>query len=374
MSDPPFSRMEVVSLVVRLTLVSAVTFWSIKWIMNQVDPTNTSKKKARKTAAEQLKRLANDQHAVEISKLNDYEMMIAAHLVNPKEIKVTWEDIAGLEGLIQELRETVILPIQRKELFADSLLTTPPKGVLLHGPPGCGKTLIAKATAREAGTYFINLDLSILTDKWYGESQKLATAVFTLAVKLQPCIIFIDEIDSFLRARNSSDHEATAMMKAQFMSLWDGLITDPNCTVIIMGATNRPQDLDRAILRRMPAAFHVPMPNVTQRRQILSLILEHEPISSDLDVEAIAKCTDGFSGSDLRELCRNAAVYRVRDYVRQEINSNLNRRQRNNSDEDVFHDTLRPITMDDLKFSYTKMRESKIQCGSLNIQSRIDLD
>lgn len=114
-------------------------------------------------------------------------------------------------------------------------------GVLLHGPPGCGKTLIAKATAHEAGTFFINLDVSLLTDKWYGESQKLARAVFSLAMKLQPCIIFIDEIDSFLRARTTSDHEATAMMKAQFMSLWDGLITDPNCTVIVMGATNRPQ-------------------------------------------------------------------------------------------------------------------------------------
>lgn len=374
MSDPAFSRMEIVSLVVRLTLVSAVTFWSIKWIMNQVDPTNKSKKNARKAAEEQLKRLASSRHKVHVEKFNDYEMMIAAHLVNPQEIKVTWDDIAGLEGLIQELRETVILPIQRKELFADSLLTTAPKGVLLHGPPGCGKTLIAKATAREAGTYFINLDLSILTDKWYGESQKLAAAVFTLAVKLQPCIIFIDEIDSFLRSRNSSDHEATAMMKAQFMSLWDGLITDPNCTVIIMGATNRPQDLDKAILRRMPATFHVPMPNVAQRRQILGLILEHEPTSDDLDVEVIAKCTDGFSGSDLRELCRNAAVYRVRDYVRQEINSNLNRRPRNNSDDDVYHDALRPITMDDLKYSYNKMREGKIQCGSLNIQPRIDLD
>lgn len=374
MSDPAFSRMEIVSLVVRLTLVSAVTFWSIKWIMNQVDPTNKSKKNARKAAEEQLKRLASSRHKVHVEKFNDYEMMIAAHLVNPQEIKVTWDDIAGLEGLIQELRETVILPIQRKELFADSLLTTAPKGVLLHGPPGCGKTLIAKATAREAGTYFINLDLSILTDKWYGESQKLAAAVFTLAVKLQPCIIFIDEIDSFLRSRNSSDHEATAMMKAQFMSLWDGLITDPNCTVIIMGATNRPQDLDKAILRRMPATFHVPMPNVAQRRQILGLILEHEPTSDDLDVEVIAKCTDGFSGSDLRELCRNAAVYRVRDYVRQEINSNLNRRPRNNSEDDVYHDALRPITMDDLKYSYNKMREGKIQCGSLNIQPRIDLD
>ncbi|KAL1488634.1 hypothetical protein ABEB36_014434 [Hypothenemus hampei] len=374
MNDSGFTRTEMVSLVVRLTIVSAVTFWSIKWLLNQVDPTNKSKKKARQTAQEQLKRIALNNQKLQIDQFNDYEMMIAAHLVNPHDIKVTWGDIAGLESLIQELRETVILPIQRKDLFADSLLTTAPKGVLLHGPPGCGKTLIAKATARDAGTYFINLDLSILTDKWYGESQKLASAVFTLAIKLQPCIIFIDEIDSFLRARNSTDHEATAMMKAQFMSLWDGLITDPNCTVIIMGATNRPQDLDKAILRRMPATFHVPMPNIAQRRQILSLILEHEPTSPDVDVEVIAKVTDGFSGSDLRELCRNAAVYRVRDYVRQEISSNLNGRPRNNSEDEQFHDTLRPIMMDDLKYSYRKMRESKIQCGSLNIQPRIDLD
>ena len=96
----------------------------------------------------------------------------------------------------------------------------------------------------------------------YGESQKLATAVFTLAVKLQPCIIFIDEIDSFLRTRNSADHEATAMMKALFMSLWDGLMTDSNCTVIVMGATNRPMELDSAILRRMPASFRISLPNV----------------------------------------------------------------------------------------------------------------
>lgn len=101
-----------------------------------------------------------------VEKLSDYEMMIAAHLVHPEDISINWDDIAGLESLIQELRETVILPIQRKELFADSQLTQPPKGVLLHGPPGCGKTLIAKATAKEANTRFINLDVSILTDKW----------------------------------------------------------------------------------------------------------------------------------------------------------------------------------------------------------------
>lgn len=92
--------------------------------------------------------------------------MIASHLIHPEDINITWSDIAGLENTIQELRETIIIPIQRRELFADSELTRPPKGVLLHGPPGCGKTLIAKATAKEAGTCFINLDLSILTDKW----------------------------------------------------------------------------------------------------------------------------------------------------------------------------------------------------------------
>lgn len=295
-------------------------------------------------------------------------MMIAAHLVHASDIKNTWEDIAGLDHVIQEIRQTVIFPIQHRELFTDSQLTQPPKGVLLHGPPGCGKTLIAKATAKESGTRFINLDVSILTDKWYGESQKLAAAVFSLAIKLQPCIIFIDEIDSFLRARNSTDHEATAMMKAQFMCFWDGLITDPNCVVIIMGATNRPQDLDRAILRRMPATFHIPMPNVIQRRQIFKLILENEPVADDVDVLKLAHASDGFSGSDLRELCRNASLYRVRDFM----NSNKSEYSTSESEE-AYHDALRPITMDDLMLSLNNMKESKAHYGSMPM-TRIDLD
>ncbi|KAF5278197.1 hypothetical protein FQA39_LY18385 [Lamprigera yunnana] len=368
-----FSRSELIGLVVRLTLVSAATFFSIKWLINQVDPTNKSKKKAKKRAEEQLRRLAGSGNTpVSIDKLSEYELMIAAHLVHPHDITITWEDIAGLQLLIQELRETVILPIQRKELFADSQLTQPPKGVLLHGPPGCGKTLIAKATAKEAGTRFINLDVSILTDKWYGESQKLAAAVFTLAVKLQPCIIFIDEIDSFLRMRNSRDHEATAMMKAQFMSFWDGLSTEANCTVIIMGATNRPQDLDRAILRRMPATFHVPMPDSKQRQQILQLILQNEPVSSDVNLSLISISTDGFSGSDLHELCRNASVYRVRDFMKNAPIPEVASGNHLHDSEDEYRDALRPITMDDLNKSLNKMRESKLHCGSLPM-SRIDI-
>ncbi|CAH2044225.1 unnamed protein product, partial [Iphiclides podalirius] len=364
---------------IRVAFVSAVTYFSIKWLVNQIDPTSKSRKKAEERAREQLRKAGlGGKHSVALDKLTDHEMIIASQLVVPDEMNVNWKDIAGLDHLIQELRETVILPIQKRELFADSRLTQPPKGVLLHGPPGCGKTLIAKATAKEANMSFINLDVSLLTDKWYGETQKLAAAVFSLAVKLQPCIVFIDEIESFLRTRTQHDHEATAMMKTQFMSLWDGLITDNTCTVIIMGATNRPQDLDKAIQRRMPATFHVPMPNEQQRERILQLILRPEPVATDIDYRRLASATEGFSGSDLHELCRQAAVYRVRELARGEFareseEAATNKSSNSDSDEE-YVDAVRPITMEDLRQSLNKLKESKIQCGSLAATMRIELD
>lgn len=386
MEGSAFTRNDVFQMAIRVAFVSAVTYFSIKWLVNQIDPTSKSRKKAEERAREQLRKIScraglSGKHALALDKLTDHEMIIASQLVVPEEINVNWKDIAGLDHLIKELRETVILPIQKRELFADSRLTQPPKGVLLHGPPGCGKTLIAKATAKEANMSFINLDVSLLTDKWYGETQKLAAAVFSLAVKLQPCIVFIDEIESFLRTRTQHDHEATAMMKTQFMSLWDGLITEPTCTVIIMGATNRPQDLDKAIQRRMPATFHVPMPSDAQRERILQLILRHEPTADDIDYKRLANATEGFSGSDLHELCRQAAVYRVRDLAREEIAREENARENeqtnktNASDsEEEFVDAVRPITMEDLKLALGKLKESKIQCGTLAPSMRIELD
>lgn len=376
-----FTRNDVFQMAIRVAFVSAVTYFSIKWLVNQIDPTSKSRKKAEERAREQLRKAGlGSKHSIALDKLTDHEMIIASQLVVPDEISVNWKDIAGLDHLIQELRETVILPIQKRELFADSRLTQPPKGVLLHGPPGCGKTLIAKATAKEANMSFINLDVSLLTDKWYGETQKLAAAVFSLAVKLQPCIVFIDEIESFLRTRTQHDHEATAMMKTQFMSLWDGLITEPTCTVIIMGATNRPQDLDKAIQRRMPATFHVPMPSETQRERILQLILRSEPVAEDIDYKRLASSTEGFSGSDLHELCRQAAVYRVRDLARDEMVREMNNeikpktgKSGSDSDEE-YVDAVRPITMEDLRLSLSKLKESKIQCGTLAPSMRIELD
>lgn len=328
-----------------------------------MDPTYQRKEAAAKAASELMKTLG-----IKIKEeLTDYELMIASQLVDPKSIPVTWTNIGGLSSLIKDIQDTVILPVKRKDLFSDSQLTQPPKGVLLYGPPGCGKTMIAKATAREAGCNFINLDLSILTDKWYGESQKLAGAVFSLAVKIQPCIVFIDEIDSFLRNRSVQDHEATAMMKSLFMTLWDGIVTDPQNVIIVMGATNRPRDLDPAIRRRMPAVFHIPLPSEAQREDILKLILSEESVADNVDLKKVASETEGFSGSDLRELCRAAALYRVRDFFEMHPSVSSKKTEDNSQinftlseDQEKSQDTLRPITMDDLLKSKEKMKETKV--------------
>ncbi|XP_044221235.1 outer mitochondrial transmembrane helix translocase [Thunnus albacares] len=358
----PLSRNEVVGMLLRLTIFGAATYYSIKWVIEAMDPTYKQKNQAKKRAELLMKRIG-----VEGVKLTEYEMNIASHLVDPQTMKVSWRDIAGLDEVINELQDTVILPFQKRHLLAGSKLFQPPKGVLLFGPPGCGKTMIAKATAKASGCKFINLQASTLTDMWYGESQKLTAAVFSLAVKIQPCIIFIDEIESFLRNRSSLDHEATAMMKAQFMSLWDGLDTSSTTQVMIMGATNRPQDVDPAILRRMPATFHVGLPNTRQRQDILKLILAGENLSNAINLKEIAEKTESYSGSDLRELCRDAAMYRVRDYVRKEQMRQIAQQLQDCQEEEkpVDEERLRPVTQLDLLFGLDKMKESKRATASM---------
>ncbi|KAF6733647.1 ATPase family AAA domain-containing protein 1-A [Oryzias melastigma] len=368
----PLSRNEVLGMLIRLTVFGAATYYSIKWVVDAMDPTSKQKSQSKKRAEQLMKRIG-----VEGIKLTDYELNIATHLVDPQTIKVSWNDIAGLEDIINELQDTVILPFQKRHLLPGSKLFQPPKGVLLFGPPGCGKTMIAKATAKASGCKFINLQASTLTDMWYGESQKLTAAVFSLAVKIQPCIIFIDEIESFLRNRSSLDHEATAMMKAQFMSLWDGLDTSPTTQVMVMGATNRPQDVDPAIRRRMPAAFHVGLPDVRQREDILRLILAGENLSNAINLKQIAERTQGYSGSDLRELCRDAALYRVRDYVRKEEMRQIGRLLQDHEEEElpVDKEQLRPVTQLDLLFGLDKMKESKRATSTmLGSPSEVPLD
>jgi SpoVK/Ycf46/Vps4 family AAA+-type ATPase len=198
-------------------------------------------------------------------------------------------DIGGLEDIISSLQESVIIPLLYPGLFrSSSTLLTAPKGVLLYGPPGCGKTMLAKALAKESNATFINIAASVLTNKWFGESNKLVAGLFSLARKTQPSIIFIDEIDSFLRERSKGDHEVTAMMKAEFMtfvisfpfavtetsclcSLWDGLLSSSD-RILVLGATNRIRDIDPAFLRRMPKQFPLSLPDTAQREKILTLV------------------------------------------------------------------------------------------------------
>ncbi|KAI1725016.1 ATPase family associated with various cellular activities (AAA) domain-containing protein [Ditylenchus destructor] len=269
-----------------------------------MDPNFEANRQAKaRVAAMMLKLKLNPKE-----QLTPYETRIATMLVSGDE-GVEWSIIGGCDSLLSELNERVITPLRLKSspAFSRSALFSPAKGVLLHGPPGCGKTLIARAIARASGANFIHFDTSVIHDKWYGETQKLTSALFSLAKKIQPCIIFIDEIDSFLRSRNSFDHEISAQTKAMFMSLWDGFFASDD-SIIILGATNRPHDIDAAILRRLPLRFMIPMPGIDSRVDILRVILKDEKMANDIDLYKVAEKAPNTSGSDLKEICRNAAL------------------------------------------------------------------
>ncbi|KAF4632493.1 hypothetical protein G7Y89_g5639 [Cudoniella acicularis] len=256
--------------------------------------------------------------------LDQYESQIALEVVAPEDIPVGFDDIGGLDDIIEELKESVIYPLTMPHLYShSSSLLAAPSGVLLYGPPGCGKTMLAKALAHESGACFINLHISTLTEKWYGDSNKLVRAVFSLARKLQPTIVFIDEIDAVLGQRRSGEHEASGMVKAEFMTLWDGL-TSANesglpARIMILGATNRIQDIDEAILRRMPKKFPVSLPSRSQRARILELLLKDTKTDTEnFDVEYLTRVMAGMSGSDIKEACRDAAMVPVREFIKEQ--------------------------------------------------------
>ncbi|KAL8127761.1 uncharacterized protein LOC141721547 [Apium graveolens] len=278
-----------------------------------LDPNREASKKALEAKKEIAKRLGRP-----LIQTNTYEDVIACDVINPDHIDVEFDSIGGLESIKQSLHEMVILPLCRPELFSGGKLLSPQKGVLLYGPPGTGKTMLAKAIAKESGAVFINVRIANLMSKWFGDAQKLVAAVFSLAHKLQPAIIFIDEVDSFLGQRRSSDHEALTNMKTEFMALWDGFTTDQNARVMVLAATNRPSELDEAILRRLPLAFKIGLPDRRGRVEILKVILKGERVESSIDFDHIAGLCDGYSGSDLLELCKQAAYIPIRDLLNAE--------------------------------------------------------
>ncbi|KAH6899067.1 P-loop containing nucleoside triphosphate hydrolase protein [Thelonectria olida] len=308
-------------------------------LSNLADPDKEKHEQARQRAKAHLERMnrrrqGDDEYdddssssrrgpRVEDLVLNEYENLVALEMVPPQDISVGFDDIGGLDTIIEELKESVIYPLTMPHLYSHAApLLSAPSGVLLYGPPGCGKTMLAKAVAHESGASFINLHISTLTEKWYGDSNKIVRAVFSLARKLQPAIIFIDEIDAVLGTRRSGEHEASGMVKAEFMTLWDGLTSSNSsgmpARIMVLGATNRINDIDEAILRRMPKKFPVTLPGKEQRRRILQLVLQDTKTDPDyFSLDFIAGITAGLSGSDIKEACRDAAMVPVREYMRQ---------------------------------------------------------
>jgi len=212
-----------------------------------------------------------------------------------------------------------MLPLQRPELFRKGNLTKPCKGILLFGPPGTGKTMLAKAVATESGANFISISMASIGSKWFGEGEKYSRAVFTLASKISPCVIFIDEVDCILgRRENHGEHEAMRKIKNELMMMWDGLKTKQNERVLVLAATNRPFDLDEAVLRRLPRRLLVDLPDTENRLKILKVILKNEDLSGSVDLNEIAKMTEGYSGSDLNSLCIAAAYQPIREFLKKE--------------------------------------------------------
>uniref|UniRef100_A0A0D9VL19 AAA+ ATPase domain-containing protein n=1 Tax=Leersia perrieri TaxID=77586 RepID=A0A0D9VL19_9ORYZ len=262
-----------------------------------------------KRPAQNIKNLAKD----------EFERNFISAVVPPDEIGVKFDDIGALEDVKRTLDELVTLPMRRPELFSHGNLLRPCKGVLLFGPPGTGKTLLAKALATEAGANFISITGSTLTSKWFGDAEKLTKALFSFASRLAPVIIFVDEVDSLLGARGGAfEHEATRRMRNEFMAAWDGLRSKENQRILILGATNRPFDLDDAVIRRLPRRIYVDLPDAQNRRKILKILLAKENLESDFRFDELANSTEGYSGSDLKNLCIAAAYRPVHELLEEE--------------------------------------------------------
>ncbi|XP_043193711.1 spastin-like isoform X4 [Amphibalanus amphitrite] len=257
---------------------------------------------------------------------------------------VTLDDIAGNASAKRALQELVILPSVRPELFTG--LRAPARGLLLFGPPGNGKTMLARALASEASVTFFSISASSLTSKWHGEGEKLVRALFAVARELQPSIIFMDELDSLLSERREGEHDASRRLKTEFLCQFDGLGTNAEDKILVLGATNRPQELDQAILRRFPKRIYIPLPDREARKALLGRLLSShgQPLRQG-DLQTLAELTDGYSASDIAALARDAALGPIREMDQEQVKS-------------IDPKKLRHINVNDFKDSLKRIRRS----------------
>ncbi|KAM9608351.1 spastin isoform 4-T4 [Morphnus guianensis] len=254
---------------------------------------------------------------------------------------VKFDDIAGQELAKQALQEIVILPSLRPELFTG--LRAPARGLLLFGPPGNGKTMLAKAVAAESNATFFNISAASLTSKYVGEGEKLVRALFAVARELQPSIIFIDEVDSLLCERREGEHDASRRLKTEFLIEFDGVQSSGEDRILVMGATNRPQELDDAVLRRFTKRVYVSLPNEETRLILLKNLLSKQgsPLTQK-ELAQLARMTDGYSGSDLTALAKDAALGPIRELKPEQV-KNMSASEMRNIKLSDFTESLKKI-------------------------------
>ncbi|CAF0966878.1 unnamed protein product [Adineta ricciae] len=242
----------------------------------------------------------------------------------------TWDDVGGLENVKRELQELVQYPVEHPEKFLKFGMT-PSRGVLFYGPPGCGKTLLAKAIANECQANFISIKGPELLTMWFGESEANVRDVFDKARQAAPCVLFFDELDSIAKSRGGSAGDgggAADRVINQILTEMDGMGAKKN--VFIIGATNRPDIIDSAILRpgRLDQLIYIPLPDEKSRFAILRAALRKSPIAKDVDLNTLSRVTNGFSGADLTEICQRACKLAIRESIEKDIARQKDRQRR----------------------------------------------
>jgi len=249
---------------------------------------------------------------------------------------IKMSEVAGLEDAKQAINDAIIAPMKHPELFKGKA-RQPWRGILFYGPAGCGKTLIAKAVASEVNATFFNVSAANIVSKWLGESERLVMHLFQLARKNQPAIVFIDELDSIGVSRSGDDVGGERRMKTQLLTELQGLASNYDERVTVIGATNLPWEIDFALRSRFEKRIHVPLPDKEARAAILEIHMEDIEVAPSVDFEELADLTEGYSGRDISIVCREAAMEPIRE---------LQRTGRMDDEREILD--IRPVSRDDL--------------------------